>query len=249
MTSQNFQDRNFRNSIVLLSGGLDSATCLALALSESETVIALSFDYGQRQRVELKAAETIAKLAGVTRRVVNIDLAQFGGSALTDSSIAVPKSDQGFDDSDSSGSSSAESDQPTKSVTYVPARNTIFLSYALALAEVSQAEAIYIGINALDYSGYPDCRPEFVARFQELANVATWSAIEGNSPRIVTPLLDLGKAEIIKLGMSLDVDYSQTISCYDPDAEGRACRQCVSCRLRQKGFKQARLSDPTRYQD
>ena len=226
-------DATHTHGIVLLSGGLDSATALAIARRDCELVTALSFDYGQRHRCELAAAEEIARRAGVSRRVVSLDLRQFGGSALTEDGIAVPKE------------ASAAGEIPA---TYVPARNTIFLSYALALAEVSAADAIYLGVNALDYSGYPDCRPEFVERFQSLTDVATKRTVEGERIEILAPLIELTKAEIIKLGTELRVDYSLTISCYDPDEGGRACGECDSCRLRRKGFTDAGISDPTRYQ-
>lgn len=217
-------------AVILLSGGLDSSTCLAWAMSKYEC-IALSFMYGQRSTTELNAAKTLAQTAGIEHRIINIDLASLGGSALTDHSLAMPEEgqDQGIP------------------ITYVPARNTIFLSYALAVAEVSNAEAIVIGVNAVDYSGYPDCRPEYIQAFTHLANLATKVGIEGKLLRIETPLLHLSKANIIRLGLTHGVDYSQTVSCYQADHLGRACGKCDSCRLRQQGFKEAGVPDPTRY--
>ena len=220
-------------AVVLLSGGLDSATCLAIARAEGFACHALSFAYGQRHETELRAAELVAReLGAVQHRVMHIDLAAFGGSALTDRNLAVPESP-------SSGIP----------ITYVPARNTIFLSIALGWAEVLGARDIYIGANALDYSGYPDCRPEYIAAFQHMANLATRAGIEGDGFRIQAPLVNLRKAEIITLGAGLGVDYALTLSCYDPDAEGRACRVCDSCRLRAEGFAVAGVTDPTRYRD
>ncbi len=219
-------------AVVLLSGGLDSTTTLAVAKRDGHELFAMSFAYGQRHALEVDAARRIAKAAGVADHVVvSIDLRIFGGSALT-SDIPVPKS----------GSA-----QPTIPVTYVPARNTIFLSYALAWAEVLRARDIYIGVNALDYSGYPDCRPEYVDAFEHLAALATKAGVEGSPTRIRAPLIDKTKAEIIRLGVSLGVDYAQTISCYDPDAAGLACGLCDSCTLRQEGFRAAGLRDPERY--
>jgi 7-cyano-7-deazaguanine synthase len=222
--------------VVLLSGGLDSATCLAVALDRGLHPIALSFSYGQRHGVELDAARRLAERAGVEHVVCRIDLRAIGGSALT-ADLDVPKHD---------------SDDPADEgipITYVPARNTIFLSYALALAEVRGAQDIYIGVNAVDYSGYPDCRPEFIEAFQALAQLATRTGVEGGPAIAVrTPLIDLSKAEIIRLGTSLGVDYSATISCYDPDAAGRACGRCDACRLRARGFAEAGVDDPTSYQ-
>ncbi|MCC7412443.1 MAG: 7-cyano-7-deazaguanine synthase QueC [Gammaproteobacteria bacterium] len=218
-------------AVVLISGGLDSSTCLAVARERGQICYALSFDYGQRHRVELEAAARIAVALGAAEhRVVQLDLAQFGGSALTDAAIAVPE-------------------QPGAGipVTYVPARNTVFLAIALAYAEVRDARALYIGVNAVDYSGYPDCRPEFVAAFERLANLATRAGVEGRHLRIEAPLLALGKAQIIALGARLGVDFSLTISCYQPDTVGRACARCDACRLRAAGFSQAGLADPTRY--
>ena len=223
-------------AIILLSGGLDSTTVLAIAQSEGFDCLALSFRYGQTHVAEVQAAERIAERAGVSRHVViDIDLRVFGGSALT-SDIAIPKD--------------RDADQMAAGIpiTYVPARNTIFLSYALAFAEVTGASKIFIGVNAVDYSGYPDCRPEFVAAFETLANLATKAAVEdGLSLSITAPLIDLTKAEIVKLGSGLGVDYSQTVSCYEADDEGRACGACDSCILRRRGFDEAGIADPTRY--
>ncbi|MFN3586055.1 MAG: 7-cyano-7-deazaguanine synthase QueC [Moraxellaceae bacterium] len=218
-------------AIVLLSGGLDSATCLAMAKAEGFRLVALSFDYGQRHTAELAAARRLASAMGVTdHRVLRLDLGAIGGSALTDSAIAVPTEEsEGIP------------------VTYVPARNTVFLSFALGLAEVTQARAIFIGVNAVDYSGYPDCRPAFIAAFETLANLATKAGVEGHALRIHTPLLQLSKAEIIRAGRALGVDYSLTVSCYQADDEGRACGLCDACRLRRRGFAEAGLPDPTRY--
>lgn len=219
-----------KKAIILLSGGLDSATCLAWATSRYEC-IALSFMYGQRSTTELNAAKKLAEQAGVQHRIINIDLANLGGSALTDHSLAMPEN--------------AESQGIP--ITYVPARNTIFLSYALAAAEVFGAEAIVIGVNAVDYSGYPDCRPEFIHAFTELARLATKAGVEGRPLTIETPLLHLSKANIIRLGLEHGVNYSQTVSCYQADDDGRACGKCDSCRLRQQGFVDAGVADPTRY--
>ncbi|WLF83304.1 7-cyano-7-deazaguanine synthase QueC [Moraxella sp. ZY210820] len=219
-----------KKAIILLSGGLDSATCLAWAKSRYEC-IALSFMYGQRSTTELNAAKKLAEQAGVQHRIINIDLANLGGSALTDHSLAMPEN--------------AESQGIP--ITYVPARNTIFLSYALAVAEVFEAEAIVIGVNAVDYSGYPDCRPEFIHAFTELARLATKAGVEGHPLTIETPLLHLSKANIIRLGLEHGVNYSQTVSCYQADDDGRACGKCDSCRLRQQGFIDAGVADPTRY--
>jgi 7-cyano-7-deazaguanine synthase len=220
-------------AVVLVSGGLDSATCLAIARSEGFRCFALSFAYGQRHAAELQAAESVARTLGAAQhRVMSIDLAAFGGSALTDPGIAVPEQ--------------ASRGIP---VTYVPARNTVFLSLALAWAEVLGAKDIFIGVNAVDYSGYPDCRPQFIAAFERLANLATRAGVESAEwMRIRTPLIDLSKAEIIRRGTTLGVDFSATVSCYQADAEGRACGRCDSCRLRRDGFATAQLPDPTRYQ-
>jgi len=216
---------------VLLSGGLDSATCLAVAQAEGFAPVALSFRYGQRHDHEVEAARRLAERAGIEHLICHIDLRIFGGSALT-ADIDVPK-DRDLDDQD------------TIPVTYVPARNTIFLSYALALAEVRGASDIFIGVNAVDYSGYPDCRPEFVAAFESLANLATRAGVEGGPAiTIRAPLQDLGKADIIRLGTSLGVDYGLTTSCYDPDDHGRACGRCDSCRLRAEGFGNVGIPDP-----
>lgn len=222
-------------AIVLLSGGLDSATCLALAQDEGHRIHALSFDYGQRHAIELGRARMLAERAGVEDHLVcKLDLRVFGGSALT-SDFAVPKH------------AVASELSPDIPITYVPARNTIFLSYALALAEVRDADEIFIGVNALDYSGYPDCRPEYITAYQEMARLATRQGVEGSPVRIRTPLIDLSKAQIISLGTSLGIDYSITSSCYDPDSESRACGHCDSCLLRLKGFADAGLHDPAPY--
>ena len=223
------------NAVLLLSGGLDSTTLLALATREGFVVHAMSFRYGQRHAHELDAARAIAEKYGVARHViVDIDLRVFGGSALT-ADIEVPK------DRDASAMSHGVP------ITYVPARNTIFLSYALAWAEVLGARDIFIGVNALDYSGYPDCRPAYIAEFETLANLATRAGIEGDRVKIRAPLLHLTKREIIDLGVSLGVDYSQTTSCYDPDASGAACGHCDACQLRLKGFAEGARRDPARY--
>lgn len=221
-------------AIVLLSGGLDSATCLAWAMHRYDCQT-LSFSYGQRHSSELDAAKRNAAHAGVLHRVISIDLRSLGGSALTDDSIDVPENSP---------------EQPSSGipVTYVPARNTIFLSYALAVAEVAQAQAVVIGVNAVDYSGYPDCRPEYIDAFSRLAQLATKAGVEGQAFTIETPLLHLSKAQIIQLGHSLGVDYSLTVSCYQADSQGRACGRCDSCQLRQQGFIDAQLPDPTPYQ-
>jgi 7-cyano-7-deazaguanine synthase len=220
-----------KKAIVLVSGGLDSATCLAIAQAEGYACYALSFDYGQRSVSELAAAARLAEAAGVVaHKTLPIDMGAIGGSALTDRSIAVPEQEtQGIP------------------VTYVPARNTVFLSYALAWAEVVSAEAIFIGVNALDYSGYPDCRPEYINAFQSLIDLATKAGVEGKSIALRTPLIDLTKAEIIDVGLRLGVDYAVTVSCYQADEDGRACGRCDSCRLRIKGFVDAQSEDPTRY--
>jgi 7-cyano-7-deazaguanine synthase len=225
-------------AVVLLSGGLDSATVAAIAAGEGFTVNALSFDYGQRHRWELEAARRVAHSLGVANhRIVNIDLRAFGGSALT-SEIDVPK-----------GRGSAEMEHGIP-VTYVPARNTIFLSFALAWAEVLEANDIFIGVNALDYSGYPDCRPEFIAAYENMANLATKAGVEGRQKlRIHAPLIQLTKAQIIQKGLDLGVDYSLTSSCYDPDENGTPCGQCDSCFLRRKGFRENAIEDPLRYRD
>lgn len=217
--------------MVLLSGGLDSATVLAIALSRGYEVAALSFDYGQRHRVELTRAAEQAHLQGVDHTTAKIDTAIFAGSALTDGP-AVPKYD------------SVDGMDTGIPVTYVPARNALFLTYALAKAETFGAEAIFLGVNALDYSGYPDCRPEFIAAFEAMANLATKAAVEGNRLTIEAPLMTLDKAGIIREGTRLSVDYSLTSSCYDPSPEGQPCEHCDSCLLRAKGFAEAGLPDP-----
>ena len=224
-----------QKAVVLVSGGLDSATTLAMARDEGLSCYALSFDYGQRHRSELDAsARVAATLGAVEHRVMQLDLRAFGGSALTDDSIDVP-----------TGQNASNESIP---VTYVPARNTIFLSYALAWAEVLGAQHIFIGVNAVDYSGYPDCRPEYIAAYQAMANLATKAGVEGRPTTIHTPLIQLSKADIIRRGVALGVDYGTTISCYDADEKGRACGQCDSCRLRAAGFLEAGISDPTVYQ-
>jgi 7-cyano-7-deazaguanine synthase len=226
-------------AVVLLSGGLDSTTVLAIAKSEGFAVHALSFRYGQRHSAEIDAAKGIARHAAVRKHhVVNIDLTQFGGSALT-ADIGVPK------DRDLTRSAPGANEIP---ITYVPARNTIFLSYALALAEVTGSSNIFIGVNVLDYSGYPDCRPEYIGAFEAMANLATRAGVEGKTRIVIrTPLIALTKAAIIKLGTSLGVDYSQTTSCYDPGRNGEACGHCDACQLRLKGFSEAGLEDPIEY--
>lgn len=221
-----------KKAVILLSGGLDSATTLAIAKSEGYACYCLSLDYHQRHIAELNAAARIAYDQGsAEHRIVQIDLSSFGGSALTDASIAVPE-------------------QPTAGipVTYVPARNTIMLSLALAWSEVLGAQDIFIGVNALDYSGYPDCRKEYIDAFERMANLATKSAIEGSPFKLHTPLIDLSKAQIIRLGHDLGVHYASTVSCYQADNEGRACGLCDSCRFRREGFNASGLPDPTRYQ-
>jgi 7-cyano-7-deazaguanine synthase len=221
-----------RPAVVLLSGGLDSATVLAIARSEGYLCHALSVDYGQRHRSELDAAAKVAAALGaVSHRTVAIDLRLFGGSALTDLAIAVP--------------TSPSAGIP---VTYVPARNTIFLSLALALAEVTRADDIFAGMNAIDYSGYPDCRPAFIEAYERMANLATKRAVEGSPLAIHTPIIHSGKADIIRRGAGLGVDFSMTVSCYQADTAGRACGKCESCRLRREGFAVAGIADPTRYQ-
>ena len=224
-------------AIVLLSGGIDSATTLAIARKGGLEIIALSFDYSQRHKYELHAAIRIAKALQVSEHIIiEIDLRKFGGSALT-SSIEVPKS------------RTEKEIGKGIPITYVPARNTIFLSYALALAEVRKAHKIFIGANAVDFSGYPDCGPEFVRAFQKLANVATKSGVEGRGVSILAPLIDFTKSEIIQQGTKLKLDYALTFSCYDPVADGLACGQCDSCIIRRKGFAEAGVSDPTKYTD
>ena len=222
-----------KNAVVLLSGGLDSATVLALARQQGYACHALSVDYGQRHYAELAAAQRVAQALGaVQQRVIHVDLTAFGGSALTDANIAVPE-------------------QPATGIplTYVPARNTIMLSLALAWAEVLQAQDIFIGVNAVDYSGYPDCRPEYIEAFERMANLATKAAVEGRRLTLHAPLLNLSKADIVNCGAQLGVDYSLTVSCYQADKDGRACGVCDSCRLRRAGFETAEMPDPTRYRD
>jgi 7-cyano-7-deazaguanine synthase len=219
--------------VVLLSGGLDSATTLAWARREGYECYALSVDYGQRHAAELEAARRIAQSLGAREhRVVKLELSQFGGSALTDRSIEVPTAGPG----------------PGIPVTYVPARNTLLLSLALAWAEVLGASRIFIGANAVDYSGYPDCRPDYLRAFEAMANLATKAAVEGRRIEVRAPLIDLPKAEIIRLALELGVDPAQTVTCYQPDAEGRACGRCDACRIRQAGFDAAGVPDATRYQ-
>ena len=217
-----------KRAVVLVSGGLDSATVLTMARKDGYECYALSMDYGQRHRVELERAALVSKTNGAAEhRIVRIDIGNFGGSALTDQDISVP---------------TTETEEIP--VTYVPARNTVFLSVALGWAEVLGASAIFIGANAVDYSGYPDCRPEYISAFQTLANLATKAGVEGDTIEIKAPLIDLTKAQIIQTGLSLGVDYSQTISCYNPDDEGRICGVCDSCRIRQAGFDAAGTVDP-----
>ena len=222
-----------KNAVVLLSGGMDSATVLAMARAQGFTCYALSVDYGQRHHAELAAAQRVAKLLGAhEHRVVKIDLTVFGGSALTDDNIAVPQ-------------------RPTQGIplTYVPARNTIMLSLALAWAEVLQAQDIFIGVNAVDYSGYPDCRPAYIEAYQRMANLATKAAVEGHPLTVHAPLLSLTKEEIVQQGNALGVDFAQTVSCYQADESGRACGVCDACRLRRAGFSAASVDDPTIYRD
>jgi 7-cyano-7-deazaguanine synthase len=228
MTESNMTDKK---AVILLSGGLDSATVVAMARAEGYACYTMSFDYGQRHRAELQAAERVARDLGVIEhKVIGLNLDGIGGSALTDSSIDVPEA-------------------PTEGipVTYVPARNTVFLSLALGWAEVLGARDIFIGVNAVDYSGYPDCRPEFVESFERMANLATKAGVEGQGFSIRAPLQNLSKADIVKAGTALGVDYALTVSCYQADEQGRACAKCDSCRLRAEGFAAAGVSDPTRY--
>jgi 7-cyano-7-deazaguanine synthase len=220
-----------KRAVVLVSGGLDSATVLALAAASGACCHALTFDYGQRHRVELEAARRVARQLGAAdHRVVRLDIGWMGGSALTDTRIAVP-----------------QESTPGIPVTYVPARNTIFLSIALGWAEVLGARDIYIGANAVDYSGYPDCRPEYIRAFENLANLATRAGVEGQGFQVHAPLMHMHKQEIIRTGARLGVDYALTLSCYDPDASGLACGRCDTCRLRAQGFAEAGITDPTRY--
>lgn len=218
-------------AVVLVSGGLDSTTVLAMAQQQGYDCYTLSFDYGQRHSAELIAAARTSKAMGaVEHKVVKLDLGTIGGSALTDTSIDVP-----------------EQESEGIPVTYVPARNTVFLAIALGWAEVLEAQQIFVGVNAVDYSGYPDCRPEFIQSFEQMANLATKAGVEGNALSIEAPLIQMTKAEIVQAGAALGVDYSLTVSCYQADDEGRACGKCDSCRLRRQGFEQAQLPDPTRY--
>lgn len=222
-----------KRAVILLSGGLDSATTLAIAIKQEFECYALSFDYGQRHVAEINAARVLAQQLGVMEhRTVRLDLGALGGSALTDSSIAVPE-------------------LPSEGipVTYVPARNTVMLAYALAWSEVLKANDLFIGVNAVDYSGYPDCRPEFIGAFEKLANLATKAGVEQGGFRVHAPLINLTKAEIIKQGMELGLDYGQTVSCYQASSDGKACGRCDSCRLRRTGFELAGVKDPTRYLD
>lgn len=220
-------------AVVLVSGGLDSSTVLALALQQGYRCYTLSFDYGQRHRSELEAAKRVSELMKVEEhKIVRLDLGTIGGSALTDTTIDVP-----------------EHETAGIPVTYVPARNTVFLSIALGWAEVLEADTIFLGVNAVDYSGYPDCRPEYISSFETMANLATRAGVEGKKLSIQAPLIDMTKGEIISAGASLGVDYSQTVSCYQASIEGLACGKCDSCRLRIEGFNQAGISDPTRYKN
>jgi 7-cyano-7-deazaguanine synthase len=232
------EEAKMKHAVALASGGLDSSTMLALALKQGYEIHALSFDYGQRHQCELECARRVVRAMGIKHHMIaRIDLRMFGGSALTDT-IDVPK-----------GRSSAQMSSEIP-VTYVPARNTIFLSFALGWCEVLGAQDIFIGVNAIDYSGYPDCRPEFLRTFEELANIATKAGVEGSAKyQIHAPLLQMSKAEIIKAGTECGVDYSLTHSCYDPSAEGLACGACDSCILRRRGFEEAGIPDPTRYKD
>lgn len=218
-------------AVILLSGGLDSATVLAIARDQGFAPHCLSVDYGQRHHAELEASRRVAAAQGSPHRTLHVDMNLLGGSALTDPSISVPTAGV----------------QPGIPVTYVPARNTIMLSLALAWAEVLQANDIFVGVNAVDYSGYPDCRPEFVAAFETLANLATKAGVEGNRLRVHAPLMRLSKAEIIRTGTALGIDYGLTVSCYQADEQGRACGVCDSCRLRRQGFEEAGIPDPTPY--
>ena len=218
-------------AVILLSGGMDSATCLAIARQAGLDCYGLSFNYGQRHGAEIDAARTLASSVGISaHRILNLGLGELGGSALTDHSIKVPES-------------------PSEGIpsTYVPARNTVFLALALGWAEIIEADEIYVGVNAIDYSGYPDCRPEYIAAFQRMADLATSRGVQGNPVLIKTPLIELTKAEIIQLGMELGVDFALTVSCYQADERGRACGLCDACRLRCKGFEAAGHRDPTRY--
>lgn len=222
-----------KKAVILVSGGLDSTTVTAMAMKQGYDCYTLSFDYGQRHRSELEAAQRVSELMTVHQhKVVKLDLGSIGGSALTDSAIAVP-----------------EEETAGIPVTYVPARNTVFLSIALGWAEVLGADDIFIGVNAVDFSGYPDCRPEYIEAFERMANLATRAGVEGNRLIIHAPLIAMTKAEIIHTGLALGVDYSATVSCYQADTSGAACGKCESCRLRRQGFNQAGVKDPTRYQN
>jgi 7-cyano-7-deazaguanine synthase len=222
-----------KKAVILVSGGLDSTTVVAMAKSQGYDCYTLSFDYGQRHRSELVAAQRVSELMTVhAHKVVKLDLGSIGGSALTDSSIDVP-----------------ECETTGIPVTYVPARNTVFLSIALGWAEVLGANDIFLGVNAVDYSGYPDCRPEYIKAFETMANLATKAAVEGQKLAIHAPLIDMTKAQIVRAGLALGVDYSETVSCYQASLEGEACGKCESCRLRRQGFEQAAIQDPTRYQN
>ena len=230
--SSKTESDNRPKAVVLLSGGLDSSTVLAMAIAEGYACYCISFEYGQKQVAEISFAKQMAqKLGAKEHRTVRVDIGAFGGSALTDADIDVPVGD------------TAEGIP----ITYVPARNTVFLSYALGFAEVLQAHDIFIGVNAVDYSGYPDCRPEFIEAFEAMANLATRIGVEGKPVKIRTPLIDLPKGDIIKMGIELGVDYSNTVSCYQLDSLGNACGECDSCQIRIAGFKQAGIADPTRY--
>jgi 7-cyano-7-deazaguanine synthase len=220
-----------KKAVVLVSGGLDSATVLAMAQAENYQCHSLSFDYGQRHRAELVAAEALSKFSGAqSHQVIRFDLGAIGGSALTDTQIDVP-----------------ETPSAGIPVTYVPARNTLFLSFALAYAEVLGAQAIYVGVNAVDYSGYPDCRPDYLDAFQAMADQATKAGVEGHGPKIFAPLLHWSKAQIIQRGVKLGVNYAKTVSCYQASSDGKACGKCDSCRLRRQGFEEAAVADPTPY--
>jgi|TARA_B110000967_G_scaffold20224_1_gene18841 7-cyano-7-deazaguanine synthase len=222
-----------KKAVILVSGGLDSTTVVAMAKSQGYDCYTLSFDYGQRHRSELVAAQNVSELMTVhAHKVVKLDLGSIGGSALTDSSIEIP-----------------ESETTGIPVTYVPARNTVFLSIALGWAEVLGANDIFLGVNAVDYSGYPDCRPEYIQAFETMANLATKAAVEGQKLKIHAPLIDMTKGQIVQTGLALGVDYSKTVSCYQANLEGEACGKCESCRLRRQGFEQADIKDPTRYQN
>jgi len=222
-----------KKAVVLVSGGLDSTTVLSMALKQGYDCYTLSFDYGQRHRSELEAAQRVSAIMGVTEhKVVKLDLGTIGGSVLTDSTIDVP-----------------EHETTGIPVTYVPARNTVFLSIALGWAEVLGANDIFLGVNAVDYSGYPDCRPAYIEAFAAMANLATRAAVEGQTLEVHAPLIDMTKGEIVQAGLALGVDYSLTVSCYQASLEGLACGKCDSCRLRQQGFVEAGVKDPTRYQN